>query len=85
MAVKHSKRRSLPYASSMAYLGRTLADTSRSGEEGWGMGTGGGRIRGTRGTETDGTGNGQGMAVGEAGESGEGGGGEKRKTVGRVP
>ena len=76
VASKHSNRRSLLYASSMAYLGRTTGQhRHRVGKEGGGNGNrGGGRIRGTGGTETDGIGNGRGMPVGEAGESGEGGG-----------
>ena len=80
VAGKHSNRRSLPYASSMAYLGSTTGRHrhgvgKREGEREQGRG----RIWGKGGAESDGTGNGQGTAGGEAGESGEGGGGEKKE------
>ena len=44
-----------------------------------------GQIRGTGGMETDGTGNGREMVVGEAGESGEGEGAGKKKNRWWVP
>ena len=73
MASKHGNRRSLLYACSMAYLGRTTGRHRHVVGKGRGeQEQGGGRIRVTGGTGTDGTGNGRGTVVGEAGESGEG-------------
>ena len=80
VAIKHSNRRSLLYASSMAYLGRTTGRHRHGvGKGGGGREQGEGQIQGTGGMGTDGTGNGQRTVVGEAGESGEGEGAEKMK------
>ena len=81
MASKHSNRRSLLYAGSMEYLGRTTGRQRHGVGKGGGggAGTGGGQIRGTGGTGTNRTGNGQGITVGKAGESGEGEGAGKKK------
>ena len=80
VASKHGNRRSLLYAGSMAYLGRTTGRQRHGvGKGGGGQEQGGGGIRGTGGTGTDGTGNGRGTSVGEAGESGGGEGAGKKK------
>ena len=76
VASKHSNQRSLLYASSMAYLGRTIGRHRHVvGKGGGGAGSGGGgEYRGREGQRPTGPG----TAVGEAGELGEGGGsGEK--------
>ena len=65
VASKHSNQRSLLYAGSMAYLGRTTGQHRHGvGKGGGGREQGEGQIQGTGGMGTDGTGNGQGTAVG---------------------
>ena len=51
---KHSNQRSLLYAGSMAYLGRTTGRHRHGVEKGGGRGTGEGQIRGAGGTGTNG-------------------------------